>query len=163
LRPYWFFVHWLLGTGAVILGITDIFIGIYIYQAILQKHIPSLNTASSILVAFWGLLYVLQDRLSYIISQGKPQSQESRKDKVPPAGALGNLSSPTVWLVSSLSSLPGHLSSIFWRYFLQKLFLQLNGNQIVLYFGFSIEGRLIIIIIINRQIFQSCWSCLENQ
>ena len=96
LRPYWLFVHWLLGTGAVILGITNIFIGIWVYQYPLMKKIPSLNMVFSISVAFVGLLYVLQDRLSYILSQGIPQGPESPDAKLPGAIEAGKLSPPTV-------------------------------------------------------------------
>jgi hypothetical protein len=94
LRTYWLFVHWSLGTAAVILGITNIFIGIWIYQFILLKKIPSLNMVFSISVAFVGLLYVLQDRLSYILSQGKPQGPESPNAKLPGAIAGGGIWSP---------------------------------------------------------------------
>ncbi|CAM6127941.1 unnamed protein product [Calypogeia fissa] len=80
-RPYWYFIHWLIGTGAVVLGFVNIYIGISLYQFFI-KPIRSLDIAFSVQVALMGLVYFLQGQWSYILSQrlkpGKDGEQEGR-------------------------------------------------------------------------------------
>lgn len=72
-RPYWYSVHWLLGTTVAVLGIINCYIGINIYQFI-HGSIRTLNTLFTVQVAFMGFAYVLQDRLTYILRQGPKEN-----------------------------------------------------------------------------------------
>ncbi|KAG6552538.1 hypothetical protein Mapa_005846 [Marchantia paleacea] len=79
-RSIWYAVHWLFGTGAMFLGIINIYIGVRIYEFLSGTSIRTLNIIFSISVAVMCFLYLLQDRCGHIVSQGrqhKPVPQHS--------------------------------------------------------------------------------------
>ncbi|CAM6091466.1 unnamed protein product [Calypogeia fissa] len=75
-RPIWLFVHWLLGTGVIFLGVVNCYIGIEIYQ-FHHGSIRSLDIAFSVQVAVMAFVYFLQDRFSYILGQGSKHAFQS--------------------------------------------------------------------------------------
>jgi hypothetical protein len=68
-RSYWYFIHWLLGTGVLVLGVVNCFIGINIYQHA-HGSIKALNIAFTVQVAVMAFIYFLQDRWSYVLAEG---------------------------------------------------------------------------------------------
>eukprot|EP00249_Psilotum_nudum_P032159 c47352_g1_i1 orf=443-1234(-) len=69
-RPYWYGLHWLIGTAAVILGFINIYIGMRVYELITTNSLRSLNILFSIQLSFLGLIYLTQDRWNYMKRQG---------------------------------------------------------------------------------------------
>ncbi|CAM6128763.1 unnamed protein product [Calypogeia fissa] len=88
-RPYWFVIHWVFGTGAVVLGIVNCYIGIHTYQLIFQKNIRSLNIAFSCILAFMAVAYFFQDKWSYILKQRiNPDRSHVTDEKVSQIGLV---------------------------------------------------------------------------
>lgn len=70
-RPIWYGVHWLLGTGSMILCILNLYIGIQIWEHITKGSIHNLNIAFSVQVAVMTFVYLMQDRWDYVVDQGR--------------------------------------------------------------------------------------------
>ncbi|KAL3683152.1 hypothetical protein R1sor_001174 [Riccia sorocarpa] len=70
-RSVWFFIHWLFGNGAMFLGVINIYIGIRIYEFLSTTSIRTLNIIFSVQIAVMCFWYLLQDRCSHIVSQGR--------------------------------------------------------------------------------------------
>ncbi|KAL4198866.1 hypothetical protein AMTRI_Chr03g142210 [Amborella trichopoda] len=69
-RSMWYFVHWLLGTGAAILGLINIYTGLHAYH---EKTSKSINLWSILFTAEVGsvvFLYLFQDRWEHLLKQG---------------------------------------------------------------------------------------------
>ncbi|KAH7432962.1 hypothetical protein KP509_07G048000 [Ceratopteris richardii] len=71
-RRMWYAIHWLLGTGALILCIFNLYVGISIWERITRSSVRSLNIAFSVQVAAMAFVYLMQDRWDYIVEQGIP-------------------------------------------------------------------------------------------
>ncbi|GLJ08558.1 hypothetical protein SUGI_0091270 [Cryptomeria japonica] len=69
-RCLWYFVHWILGTGGVILGIVNTYIGFRAYELMSLTSLRTLNILFSIEVSVIGAFYLIQDRWDYLIQQG---------------------------------------------------------------------------------------------
>ncbi|KAL3682198.1 hypothetical protein R1sor_000220 [Riccia sorocarpa] len=70
-RSLWFFIHWLFGNGALFLGVINIYIGIRVYEYLSTSSIRMLNIIFSIQIAVMCFWYLLQDRCSHMMSQGR--------------------------------------------------------------------------------------------
>jgi len=70
IRTAWYAAHWIFGTGAVVLGFINIFIGMYLYEQITSKNIKGLNVAFATQIGIMGLIYMSQDRWQYLVEQG---------------------------------------------------------------------------------------------
>ncbi|CAN6453033.1 unnamed protein product [Victoria cruziana] len=69
-RTVWYFLHWILGTGVSLLGIIDIYVGLYAYRSRTSNSVTIwiiLFTVEASCIAF---LYLLQDRWDYLSKQG---------------------------------------------------------------------------------------------
>lgn len=69
-RCLWYFVHWIFGTGGVILGIVNTYIGFNSYQLMSSRSLRTLNILFSIEVSLIATVYLLQDRWNYLLQQG---------------------------------------------------------------------------------------------
>lgn len=94
-RSFWYFVHWLLGTGGVILGIVNTYSGFHSYEFLNSTSLRTVNILFSIEVSFITVFYLIQDRWDYLIKQGAlktktvapaivdSQQQQPPQDQVP--------------------------------------------------------------------------------
>jgi len=94
-RSFWYFVHWLLGTGGLILGIVNTYSGFHSYEFRNSTSLKTVNILFSIEVSFIALFYLIQDRWDYLIQQGAlknktvapatvdSQQQQRQQDQVP--------------------------------------------------------------------------------
>lgn len=94
-RSLWYFVHWLLGTGGVILGIVNTYSGFHSYEFLNSTSLRTVNILFSIEVSFIAVFYLIQDRWNYLIQQGPlktktvapaivdSQQQQPQQDQVP--------------------------------------------------------------------------------
>ena len=69
-RPLWYAAHWLVGTGAVVLGFINIFIGMHVYEIISGKSLRTVNILFAIELGVLGVIYLAQDRWQYLREQG---------------------------------------------------------------------------------------------
>ncbi|MCO5560093.1 hypothetical protein L7F22_013700 [Adiantum nelumboides] len=69
-RPIWYGIHWVLGTGSMILCFVNLYIGMHIWEHVTKGSIRNLNIAFSIQVAFMAFVYLVQDRWDYMVEQG---------------------------------------------------------------------------------------------
>eukprot|EP00252_Welwitschia_mirabilis_P021249 TRINITY_DN5388_c0_g1_i1.p1 TRINITY_DN5388_c0_g1~~TRINITY_DN5388_c0_g1_i1.p1 ORF type:complete len:253 (+),score=32.92 TRINITY_DN5388_c0_g1_i1:489-1247(+) len=74
-RPFWYFVHWMLGTGGAILGIVNTYTGFHSYEFFNSKRLKILYILFSVEVAILALFYLIQDRWCYLIQQGYLKSK----------------------------------------------------------------------------------------
>lgn len=70
-RPFWYGLHWLVGTATVILGFINIYIGMHVYELISSKSLRTWNILFSIQLSVMGLIYLAQDRWGYLQEQGQ--------------------------------------------------------------------------------------------
>lgn len=70
-RPFWYGLHWILGTGAAVLGFISIFIGMHVYELISRKSLRTFNILFSIQLGIFSVIYLLQDRWDYLRQQGQ--------------------------------------------------------------------------------------------
>ncbi|KAL2611025.1 hypothetical protein R1flu_022717 [Riccia fluitans] len=70
-RSVWFFIHWLFGSGALFLGVINVYVGIRIYEFLSESSIRTLNIIFSIQIAVMCFCYLLQDRCGHMMSQGR--------------------------------------------------------------------------------------------
>ena len=93
-RSLWYFVHWMLGTGAVILGIVNTYSGFHSYEFFNSTSLRTVSILFSIEVSFIALFYLIQDGWNYLIQQGPlktktipaivdSQQQHPQQDQVP--------------------------------------------------------------------------------
>lgn len=94
-RSLWYFVHWLLGTGGVILGIVNTYSGFHSYEFLNSTSLRTVNILFSMEVSFIAVFYLIQDRWGYLIQQGAlksktvapaivdSQQQQPQQDQVP--------------------------------------------------------------------------------
>ncbi|KAJ8626814.1 hypothetical protein MRB53_020121 [Persea americana] len=69
-RSVWYFAHWMLGTGVSILGIINIYTGLYVYHTKTSRSVRFWSYFFSAEVAIIAFLYLLQDRWEYMQKQG---------------------------------------------------------------------------------------------
>ncbi|XP_077229417.1 cytochrome b561 domain-containing protein At4g18260-like [Tasmannia lanceolata] len=69
-RSKWYFVHWMLGTGVSILGIINIYTGLYAYQTKTSRSVKLWSILFSAEVSLIAFLYIFQDRWEYMKKQG---------------------------------------------------------------------------------------------
>lgn len=69
-RSVWYFAHWILGTGVSILGIINIYTGLYVYHTKTSRSVRFWSYFFSAEVAIIAFLYLLQDRWEYMQKQG---------------------------------------------------------------------------------------------
>ncbi|KAF3793122.1 Cytochrome b561 domain-containing protein [Nymphaea thermarum] len=69
-RTVWYFLHWILGTGASLLGIIDIYIGLYAYRSKTSNSVTIWIILFTVEVSCVAFLYLLQDRWDYLYKQG---------------------------------------------------------------------------------------------
>lgn len=70
-RPIWYAIHWVLGTGTIILCIVNLYIGMKIWENVTKGSIRTLNIAFSVQVALMTFVYLMQDRWDYLVDQGR--------------------------------------------------------------------------------------------
>lgn len=69
-RPLWYAAHWLVGTGAVVLGFINIFIGMHVYELVSGTSLRTFNILFAIELGVLGVIYLSQDRWQYLREQG---------------------------------------------------------------------------------------------
>jgi hypothetical protein len=69
-RPLWYAAHWLVGTGAVVLGFINIFIGMHVYELLSGKSLRTVNILFAIQLGVLAVIYLAQDRWQYLREQG---------------------------------------------------------------------------------------------
>jgi len=69
-RPIWYGIHWLFGTGGVVLGFYNIYTGLNAYEHMGQTSLRTLQILFSIQLSVVALVYLTQDRWSYAKQQG---------------------------------------------------------------------------------------------
>ncbi|KAH7651896.1 Cytochrome b561/ferric reductase transmembrane domain-containing protein [Dioscorea alata] len=69
-RRMWYFVHWFLGNGVCIVGITNIYIGLHAYHARTSKNVRLWTILFTVEVCIIAFIYLLQDRWHYMQKQG---------------------------------------------------------------------------------------------
>ncbi|GBG72122.1 hypothetical protein CBR_g11055 [Chara braunii] len=93
LRLPWYVQHWLFGTGAVVLGILNVFFGIDAFAARMDdtwtSRMASLKIAFSVEVAFLFFLYLCLNDWRYILSQRAGASPPPTSPKPRPRLGLG--------------------------------------------------------------------------
>ncbi|XP_072968193.1 cytochrome b561 domain-containing protein At2g30890-like [Typha angustifolia] len=70
LRSIWYSVHWILGTGICIVGISNIYIGLHTYHERTTRSVKLWTLLFTVEVSIIAFIYLLQDRWSYMIKQG---------------------------------------------------------------------------------------------
>lgn len=70
-RTVWYTLHWLTGTGGVLLGFYNIYTGMHAYELMHGKSLRTINILFSIEISFVAFVYLTQDRWLYLRDQGR--------------------------------------------------------------------------------------------
>lgn len=70
LRSLWYFAHWIFGTGVFVLGVINIYIGLYAYHEKTLRSVRMWSVLFTVEVATIVFVYLLQDRWEYMQKQG---------------------------------------------------------------------------------------------
>jgi hypothetical protein len=81
----WFIAHWLVGTTSVVLGVYDIYVGLYMWEQRTGVSVKPMNIAFSVSVAAMAAVYLLQGRWENLAFQhyvGADPSSSSSNDQL---------------------------------------------------------------------------------
>lgn len=95
-RPFWYAVHWLIGTSVVVLGFVDTGLGIALYRRLVLGSVyaawyASLGLEAGLLLALYALLEFLRLRRSRSVAAAStpPGAPGSMVNGLPPGGQVG--------------------------------------------------------------------------
>ncbi|XP_042411605.1 cytochrome b561 domain-containing protein At2g30890-like [Zingiber officinale] len=71
IRSIWYLLHWLLGTGVCVLGITNIYIGLNAYHEKMSRSVSLWKVLFTAQVCIIAIIYLSQDRWDYMLKQGE--------------------------------------------------------------------------------------------
>ncbi|XP_022136683.1 cytochrome b561 domain-containing protein At4g18260-like [Momordica charantia] len=69
-RSLWFFIHWVLGTAVSLLGIFNVYSGLFAYHEKTSRSIGIWTTIFTVEISLISFFYLFQDKLEYIKKQG---------------------------------------------------------------------------------------------
>ncbi|KAB1225301.1 hypothetical protein CJ030_MR1G008996 [Morella rubra] len=69
-RSVWFFLHWLLGTAASLLGVVNIYTGLQAYHEMTSRSIKVWVIIFTVEMSVVSFFYLLQDKWVYTQKQG---------------------------------------------------------------------------------------------
>ncbi|XP_038897321.1 cytochrome b561 domain-containing protein At4g18260-like [Benincasa hispida] len=69
-RSLWFFVHWMLGTAVSLLGIFNVYSGLFAYHEKTSQSIRIWTIIFTVEISLISFFYLFQDKLEYIQKQG---------------------------------------------------------------------------------------------
>ncbi|KAL8224940.1 hypothetical protein R6Q57_017497 [Mikania cordata] len=75
-RSIWFFAHWLLGTTVSLLGIINVYTGLYAYHKISSRKTTPWVIFFTAEIVCIGSLYLFQEKWEYIQKQGAIRANE---------------------------------------------------------------------------------------
>ncbi|XP_022936959.1 cytochrome b561 domain-containing protein At4g18260-like [Cucurbita moschata] len=69
-RSLWFFIHWMLGTAVSLLGVFNVYSGLFAYHEKTSRSIRIWTIIFTVEISLISFFYLFQDKLEYIQKQG---------------------------------------------------------------------------------------------
>ncbi|KAG7037492.1 Cytochrome b561 domain-containing protein, partial [Cucurbita argyrosperma subsp. argyrosperma] len=69
-RSLWFFIHWMLGTAVSLLGVFNVYSGLFAYHEKTSRRIRIWTIIFTVEISLISFFYLFQDKLEYIQKQG---------------------------------------------------------------------------------------------
>lgn len=105
-RPYWYYLHWLIGTAVIVLGFVESWLGISLYKTFVlgggyTAWRASLGVEAGVLLALYGALELLRRRQKGAVTAATtpPLTPDSTNDGAPAVAAAAAGRSSTAGLL----------------------------------------------------------------
>ncbi|KAG7024698.1 Cytochrome b561 domain-containing protein [Cucurbita argyrosperma subsp. argyrosperma] len=69
-RSLWFFIHWMVGTAVSLLGVFNVYSGLFAYHEKTSRSIRIWTIIFTVEISLISFFYLFQDKLEYIQKQG---------------------------------------------------------------------------------------------